>query len=112
MKSHSKEIEKASEVFVRGFCADKSRTHPYEHFRVGQIWVMRDAPRKNPRDYRKEEWVIHDVDAGQIDAAARSGGTGILPVLRPAPTRRRFFVCAIRAMNEPEEPLKASYKEL
>jgi GNAT superfamily N-acetyltransferase len=100
MKSHSKEIEKALEVFVRGFCADKSRTHPYEYFRVGKIWVMRDAPRKNPKDYRKEEWVAYGVEAKQVDAAARKT------------TRGRFFVCAVRAMDEPEEPLKASYKDL
>ena len=100
MKSRSQDIAQALEVFVRGFCTDKSRTHPYEHFRVGKIWVMRDAPRKNPRDYRKEEWVAYSVDAKDIDAAARKG------------TRGRFFVCAIRAMNEPEEPLKESYKEL
>ena len=44
---------------MRGHAAGKSRTFPYEASRVGSLWVMRDAPRKNPRDYRKEEWIAH-----------------------------------------------------
>src|SRR5262245_30234760 len=94
------EIDKAIEVFVRGFSADKSRTHPYEFARVGKAWLMRDAPRKNPRDYRKEEWVAYGVSASEVDAVARKM------------TRGRFFVCAVRSMDDPEETLRASYKEL
>src|SRR5436853_7729439 len=108
----SADIEHALEVFVRGFCAEKSRTHPYEFARVGKVWVMRDAPRKNPKDYRKEEWVAYGVPPREVDAVARLGGTGIVPVLRPSPAQRRFFVCAVRAMYEPDESLSASYKEL
>jgi GNAT superfamily N-acetyltransferase len=100
MARHSDEIEHALEVFVRGFSAEKSRTYPYEFARVGRAWVMRDAPRKNPRDYRKEEWVAYGVPAQEVDAAARKM------------TRGRFFVCAVRSMDEPEEPPRASYKEL
>jgi GNAT superfamily N-acetyltransferase len=94
------DIQRALQVFVRGFSAEKSRSHPYEFARVGKAWVMRDAPRKNPRDYRKEEWVAYGVAAGEVDAAARKM------------TRGRFFICAVRGMAEPEEPLRASYKEL
>jgi GNAT superfamily N-acetyltransferase len=108
----SVEIDHAIEVFVRGFCVGKSATHPYECFRVGKLWVMRDAPRKNSKNYRKEEWVAYGVQPREVDAAARKGGTGILPVLNIAPEGRRFFVCAIRAADEPDEPLRASYKEL
>jgi transposase len=32
---------------------------------------MRDEPRKNPRDYRKEEWIAHGVDAREVNAIAR-----------------------------------------
>ena len=46
---------------------------------------MRDAPRKNPRDYRKEEWIAHGTDAAKVDAIARRH------------TRGRFFVCDIIA---------------
>ena len=28
---------------------------------------MRDAPRKNPRDHRKEKWIAHDVDPEELD---------------------------------------------
>ena len=50
----NQEIEFAIEVFVRGYSAGRSRTFPYEVNRVGPAWLMRDAPRKNPREYRKE----------------------------------------------------------
>jgi GNAT superfamily N-acetyltransferase len=94
------EIEHALEVFVRGFCVGKSVTHPYEHFRVGRLWVMRDSERKNPENYRKEEWVAYRVAPREVDAAARKR------------TRGRFFVCAVRGMDESDERLRAGYKEL
>ena len=100
MTSPADEIEQAIEVFVRGFCAGKSETHPSEHFRVGKIWVMRDTPRKNPRYYRKEEWVAYGVPPHQVDAAARKQ------------TRGRFFVCAIRGVDAADEALRAEYKRL
>jgi hypothetical protein len=62
MKRQSEGIEFAIEVFVRGHSAGRSRTFPYEVSRVGPLWLMRDAPRKNSRDYRKEEWIAHDAD--------------------------------------------------
>jgi GNAT superfamily N-acetyltransferase len=94
------EIEHAIEVFVRGFCAVRSVTHPYEGRRVGELWVMRDAPRKNPKNYRKEEWIAYRVPPREVDAAARKA------------TRGRFFVCAIRALDESDDELRAGYKEL
>lgn len=100
MNGAAEEIERAIEVFVRGFCAGKSATHPYEHFRVGRIWVMRDGPRKNAKDYRKEEWVAYGVEPAEVDAAARQG------------TRGRFFVCAIRGRDEADEPVRSAYKAM
>ena len=100
MKRRHPEIEFAIEVFVRGHSAGKSRTFPYEVSRVGPVWVMRDAPRKNPRDYRKEEWIAHDVDATQVDAIARRH------------TRGRFFVCAMLREGEPDGPTRSAYKAL
>ena len=94
------EIEHAIEVFVRGFCVGRSVTHPYEHFLVGKLWVMRDAPRKNAKNYRKEEWVAYGVEPREVDAAARKG------------TRGRFFVCAIRGMDDSDDQLRAGYKEM
>jgi len=93
-------IEYAIEVFVRGHSAGRSRSFPYEVSRVGPLWLMRDAPRKNPRDYRKEEWIAHDIDPREVDAIARQH------------TRGRFFVCAMIAEGEPDEPPRAAYKAL
>jgi len=83
MNGRRREIEYAIEVFVRGHSAGKSRTFPYEAHRIRSLWVMRDAPRQNPRDYRKEEWIAYDVDANKVDAVARSHSRG------------RFFVGAM-----------------
>src|SRR6266404_2994724 len=85
MKKPNQEIEFAIEVLVRGHSAGRSRTFPYEVSRVGPVWLMRDAPRKNPRNYRKEEWIAHDVDPREVDAIVRQH------------TRGRFFVCAMIA---------------
>jgi len=100
MKSRHREIEFAIEVFVRGHSAGKSRTFPREASRVQPLWVMRDAPRKNPRDYRKEEWIAHNVDAREVDAIARRQ------------TRGRFFVCSIIGEGESDEPTRSAYKAL
>ena len=93
-------IEFAIEVFVRGHSAGRSRTFPYEVSRVGPLWVMRDAARRNPRDYRKEEWIAHDAEPKEVDAIARQHARG------------RFFVCAMIADGEPEAPTRTAYKAL
>ena len=100
MKSQHCEIEFAIEVFVRGHSAGKSRTFPHEASRIGPLWAMRDAPRRNPRDYRKEEWIAHHVDAREVDAIARRE------------TRGRFFVCAIVEEGESDEPTRSAYRSL
>jgi len=100
MKSSNPALEFAIEVFVRGHSVGRSRTFPYEVSRIGTLWVMRDAPRKNPRDYRKEEWIAHDVDPREVDAIARAHARG------------RFFVCAMIAEGEPDAPARAAYKAL
>jgi GNAT superfamily N-acetyltransferase len=100
MKKPNPGIEFAVEVFVRGHSAVRSRTFPYEVSCVGPLWLMRDAARKNPRDYRKEEWIAHEVDPGKVDAIARRQ------------TRGRFFVCVMIAEGEPDEPTRTAYKTL
>jgi hypothetical protein len=85
------EVADAIEVFVRGFCVGKSLTHPYEHEKIGNVWVMRDAPRRNPRDYRNEEWVAYCAEPCEVDSLARRK------------TRGRFFICAIQRSDEPLE---------
>src|SRR5262245_5058450 len=100
MKSQRREIEFAIAIFVRGHSAIKSRTFPYEASRVGSLWVMRDAPRKNPRDYRKEEWIAYEIDAANVDAVARRHARG------------RFFACLIVRDGESDEPARTAYKAL
>jgi GNAT superfamily N-acetyltransferase len=100
MTGQQREIEFAIAVFVRAHCAGKSRTFPYIASRLGSLWVMRDAPRRNPRAYRKEEWIAHDVDARHVDAVARRQ------------TRGRFFVCAIIGESQSHEPVRSAYKSL
>ena len=100
MKRSNQGIEFAIEVFVRGHSAGRSRTFPYEVSRVGALWQMRDAPRKNPRNYRKEEWIAHGVEPTEADAMARKH------------TRGHFFLCAMIAEGEPEQPTRTAYKAL
>jgi GNAT superfamily N-acetyltransferase len=100
MASPRRQMEFAIEVFVRGHSAGRSRTFPYEASRVGPLWVMRDEPRKNPRDYRKEEWIADGIGAKEVDAIARRH------------TRGRFFVCAMVEKGQSQEPTRSAYKAL
>jgi hypothetical protein len=93
-----KDIERAIEVFVRAFCFGRSRTHPYEFSQIDGVWWMRDAPRRNERNYRKEEWVAYGIDAAKVDSVARKH------------TRGRFAICAMCAAGESDEVLRAEYK--
>lgn len=92
-------LDRAIEVFARGFCFTRSFTHPYLAERIGQIWVVRDAPRKRGA-YRREEWIAHGVTPEEIDETARKY------------TRGRFAVCAIHGVNESDQPLRAGFKTL
>lgn len=93
------QIETAIETFVRGFTFTRSYTHPYLGDQIVGVWVMRDAERKRG-DYRNEEWVAHGRDPGELDAVARRH------------TRGRYMINAIRAMDEPDEPIRAKFKSL
>ena len=94
------EIEFAIEVFVRGHSVGRSQTHPYEVSRVDGLWVMRDAPRKTPRDYRKEEWIAYKSEAKDAHAIARLQARG------------RYFLCAMLSEGEPDASMRAAYKAL
>jgi GNAT superfamily N-acetyltransferase len=93
------DVDHAIEIFARGFCFTRSFTHPYRAERVGPLWVMRDGPRRSG-DYRNEEWLAHGVEPAEVDSIARKH------------TRGRFAICAIRANDEPETPLREQYKKL
>jgi len=81
-----------------GVAFARSYTHPYEVHRVGQLWVMRDAPRDRAADYRREEWIVYGAEPEKADELIRRQ------------TRGRFCICAIRAMDQPDEPLRVAYK--
>ncbi len=92
-------MQKALEVFARGYCFTRSFTHPYLAGREGPIWVVRDAPRERGA-YRREEWIAHGVDAGEIDRVARKN------------TRGQFGICGICATGESDAGLRADFKGL
>ena len=92
-------LHHAIEVFARGFCFTRSFTHPYLAEQVGEIWVVRDAPRKRG-EYRREEWIAHGVTPAEIDETARKH------------TRGRFAICAIYGVNESDQPLREGFKVL
>ena len=92
-------LHHAIEVFARGFCFTRSFTHPYLAEQVGQIWVVRDAPRKRG-EYRREEWISYGATPEKIDETARKH------------TRGRFAICAICGVNESDQPLREGFKAL
>lgn len=100
MTTAKRDIEAAIEVFVHGFSTDKSRSFPYEASRVGPLWLMRDAERKNARGYRSEEWIVHDVAAEDADAIVRQHA------------RSSFAVSVVIASDEPDQPARTAYKAL
>ena len=99
-KSSSHKIPQAIEVFVRGFCETKSRTWPYEFSQINGIWVLRDAERKNAKDYRKEEWIAWNQPAEKVHETARRA------------TRGRYFLCPVIGTDDLSEELKTAYKQL
>lgn len=102
------ELSRAVEVFARGYAFTRSATHPYVPERLperqgrtgrqGAVWVLRDAPRRDPRRYRREEWVGHGPGAADLDAPAR------------AHARTHFVLSVIRGLDEPDGPLREAYK--
>lgn len=98
--SGESELDRAIEVFVRGFAVTKSFTHPYVPERVGPAWVMRDGPRRDPRKYRREEWTATAVDPADLHRLA----TGH--------SRSRFALCPVRAMVDDQQELRRAYKAL
>jgi GNAT superfamily N-acetyltransferase len=100
MKQNQGQFELAIEVFVRGHSAVRSRTHPYDVDRVGPVWVMRDALRKNARDYRKEEWVASGVEPAELSRIAKGH------------TRGHYFLCDLLAEGMSDSELRDGYKAL
>lgn len=100
MGATAADVVDAIDVFVRGFTALRSRTHPYLAQRVGKLWRLHDGPRRNPRDLRKDEWVAYGVAPAEVDAAARRHSGG------------RYCVSTICGVDEPDDALRAEFKQL
>ncbi|MYD95572.1 MAG: GNAT family N-acetyltransferase [Chloroflexi bacterium] len=92
-------LDTALEVFARGICVPRSFTHPYLAERVDGMWVTRDAPRRRGR-YRREEWFAHGVEPDETVRFVRRN------------TRGQYAVCAICAVGESDEPMRAGYRAL
>ncbi len=93
-------MKHAIEIFVRGFCFTRSFTHPANADRVEGIWVVRDGPRKNPIDYRNEEWMGYNIEPSKIDAIARKH------------TRGKYIICHLYADGQSDQHIRAEYKKL
>lgn len=106
MAKHSKKssqggsLTRAIEVFVEGYSFTRSFAHPYTNERIGPLWVMRDAPRPNDKDYRREEWSVFKTPAAEADQIIRQH------------TRGHFCICAFHGIDSSDETLRADYKAL
>lgn len=87
-------------VFVDGWAVIRSYTHPFAGHRVGPLWVLRDAPRENPADYRREEWLACDLDPTQVHRRVEKHHRG------------RFAICALLSAGGDEAALRTGYKAL
>ncbi len=95
-----KEFKDAIAVFANGHCVGKSVTHRYEANQIGSIWQLRDAPRKNARNYRKEEYICSGIAPHRVDSIAREN------------TRGRFFICDIVPSAVDNTAYRREYKAL
>lgn len=94
------DMQCAIDVFVRGFAFTMSFTHPYITERVGPVWRMHDGSRRRPKELRSEEFIAYDADPAVVDALAREHAAS------------RFSICALRASDESDVPIRAGYKAL
>lgn len=92
-------IARALKVFVHGFAFTRSFTYPYVAEKLEEVWVMRDAPRKNGK-YRMEEYVAHGVDPEEIHRLAMGHARG------------RFAVCVLCGNHDSQAPIRSAFKEL
>lgn len=101
MAARKSTLHDAIEVLLHGYCAGRSLTHPYHWERVDkELWFMGDAPRRNPRLYRKEEWVTCGAEPQKVDKLARER------------TRGHYCVSVVRGLDEADDELRAEYKRL
>jgi GNAT superfamily N-acetyltransferase len=93
------EIERAIEVFVRGFAFTRSFKHAYVPQRVGPLWMTRDAPRRSG-DYRNEEYVAYRIPPAEAHKIAYQHKVG------------RFFICYLCDEDEDQTPIRDEFRRL
>lgn len=84
------DLSAAIDCFTLGYAAGRSQTHPCLVRRVAPLWVVEDAPRKNPKLYRKREFVVlADAAPDRVVKLIASVGPGryALCVIHPGPGR-------------------------
>jgi GNAT superfamily N-acetyltransferase len=90
----------AAEVFAEGFGYARNFTHPAILKRIGPLWVLHDAPRKNPLEYRRAEWVAGGVSPAEVNRIVRGHALG------------RYCICVFVASNTPMDQVKLEYRAL
>ena len=93
-------MERAIDIFACAIAIGSSNTYPHAADRVGPLWRMRDAPRKNAKDYRREHWFVYHTPARQADRSIRRH------------TRGRFATCIFLDVDAPSGPMRDQWKSL
>lgn len=96
------ELDAAVEVFVHGFSFMRSFKHPYLPKKIGNLWVLQDAPLtragKPVKDRRKDEVITHSQPVEEIMRQIKEVGLGW------------HFLCCISPLGEPTEPIRDEMK--
>lgn len=92
-------INHAIEIYAKGFSFTRSMPYPYVPKKIGGLWVLRDAPRKNGR-YRNEEWIAFELPASKVDGIIKKKTTG------------NYNLCVVLAAEMPDDVLRSEYKSL
>ena len=99
MATNDKLMDRAIEVFARGFADTRCYTHPCLAKRVGRLWQVADGPREKG-GYRREEWIGCGVAPERYrDAAKKHSIT-------------KHVVSAICPTEESDETLREGFKAL
>lgn len=92
------DLSEVVDTFTRGFAAWRSRTHPYLVERVGPLWLMRDAPRKDPAKERNHEYVALDTAPKRVAELIRKS--------KP----KRYALCVVHDGEGRRPEVEAGYK--
>ncbi len=95
-------LDRAIEVFVRGFALNKSRTYPYVPRYIDGLWIMADAPTR--KDSRMIEIITHGLSPAEAVARIKRHVPGW------------HFLCAIHPWPNSKDPeflrARAEFKRL